>query len=433
MARLIGPDESSRKVETIDSLSRAFRSKAGRPATFYTDAAATQLANVLTYPAGAAIAGSTATIDTHSMLPLIQFPDGVDTLYVVVDSGPAWPVYARTDDRIDGLGTQITALDVRVTAVEGGDAAAAFQTTGFGFSGQLVAGAGQLRWYNRTGFDIEVVGAWAAVGTAPTGANAIFDVNRNGTTIFTTQGNRPTITAGTRGGDMSATPNVTTVADGQYLSVDIDQVGSTIAGADATVGVVYQLTVPSVPPPDTSRHNLAANPALKNNNTGWSGGSIPTRVTNLPTGGGEFPRATGAHYSEAGSGGFANIFQSLVSASPGLAYSASFYIRPVGLTVNSATLYMVFQRSAGGDDFSHTISVGPLTANAVARVQMPNITSPANTTGIYLTLDGIAFAVVPCDMSAVLIEQSTTVGSYFDGDTTDATWDGVDGNSASTL
>jgi hypothetical protein len=101
---------------------------------------------------------------------------------------------------------------------------------------QVLTGTG--RWYNRTGATITVVGVWAAAGVAPTGASIIVDINMNGTTIFTTQGNRPTIAAGSNGGTL-ATPNITTVADGSYITVDIDQVGSGSVGSGLSVGVVY--------------------------------------------------------------------------------------------------------------------------------------------------------------------------------------------------
>jgi hypothetical protein len=78
------------------------------------------------------------------------------------------------------------------------------------------------------------------VDTAPTGANLIVDVHTGtgaGTTIFTTQGNRPTVAAGSKTG-VSATPDVTSIAEGDEFSVYIDQIGSTIAGADLTIEVV---------------------------------------------------------------------------------------------------------------------------------------------------------------------------------------------------
>ena len=67
---------------------------------------------------------------------------------------------------------------------------------------------------------------------------ALFDVNKGGTTIFSTQGNRPTVAAGSQDGS-AATPDVTAVAAGDVLTVDIDQIGSSTVGADATVVIRY--------------------------------------------------------------------------------------------------------------------------------------------------------------------------------------------------
>lgn len=87
-----------------------------------------------------------------------------------------------------------------------------------------------------------IVGVYVTVGTAPTGASLIIDVNKNGTTIFSTQANRPTITAGTNIGGPGATPNTTALAAGDYISVDIDQIGSSVAGSDLVVSVIVSLT-----------------------------------------------------------------------------------------------------------------------------------------------------------------------------------------------
>lgn len=114
----------------------------------------------------------------------------------------------------------------------------AFDT--FGRGGTLTApitGAGRsLFAYNAT-----IVGAIAVVSLAPTGASIICDVNKNGTTIFTTQANRPTIAAGAIKTTTMPVPDVTALAVGDYLSVDIDQVGSGIAGSDLIVKVFYRL------------------------------------------------------------------------------------------------------------------------------------------------------------------------------------------------
>jgi hypothetical protein len=83
----------------------------------------------------------------------------------------------------------------------------------------------------------EIVSIIARVSTAPTGAAIRVDLNRNGTTVFTNQANRPTIGDGSKSSIVVTSMDVTTLAPGDYLSVDIDQIGTTIAGADLVVAV----------------------------------------------------------------------------------------------------------------------------------------------------------------------------------------------------
>lgn len=104
----------------------------------------------------------------------------------------------------------------------------------FSVTGALAVQTGRSRIYLEGTYVIETVRA--AVNTAPTGSAVIIDVNKNGTTIYTTQSDRPQIAAA----GFSATgnnPAVTTFAAGDYLTVDVDQIGSTIAGSDLTVTV----------------------------------------------------------------------------------------------------------------------------------------------------------------------------------------------------
>jgi hypothetical protein len=81
----------------------------------------------------------------------------------------------------------------------------------------------------------------ATCGTAPTGASVIVDVNLGGTTIFTTQGNRPTIAA-TENDDLTSAPDVTAFSANDVFTIDVDAVGSTVAGANLVVQV--RVTVP---------------------------------------------------------------------------------------------------------------------------------------------------------------------------------------------
>lgn len=84
-----------------------------------------------------------------------------------------------------------------------------------------------------------IVDVRAVVGTAPTGSTAIYDVNINGTTAFTTQANRPTIAASATASSTTL-PDVVNLSAGDVLTVDIDQVGSTVAGADLIVQVTVE-------------------------------------------------------------------------------------------------------------------------------------------------------------------------------------------------
>ncbi len=79
----------------------------------------------------------------------------------------------------------------------------------------------------------------ARLDTAPAGSTFIVDVNKNGTTIFSTQANRPTIAAAGNASSTTA-PDVTSLAVADRLSIDVDQIGSGTAGSDLYVTVTVQ-------------------------------------------------------------------------------------------------------------------------------------------------------------------------------------------------
>lgn len=88
---------------------------------------------------------------------------------------------------------------------------------------------------------LTIVGVRLRCKTAPQGANLIVDINKNGTTIFTT---RPEIDAGQTTDDNNHVISVTALATGDILTVDIDQVGSTTPGSNLTVIVDVKQKVP---------------------------------------------------------------------------------------------------------------------------------------------------------------------------------------------
>jgi hypothetical protein len=82
--------------------------------------------------------------------------------------------------------------------------------------------------------------AIATVTTAPTGASLIVDININGTTIWSSQANRLTIAiAGTTA--TTTTFNTTALAANDLITLDIDQVGSTVAGVGLTIQLEFSL------------------------------------------------------------------------------------------------------------------------------------------------------------------------------------------------
>lgn len=106
-------------------------------------------------------------------------------------------------------------------------------------AGSLTASKAPFRFYNCFGGarTITKVKLWCE--TAPTGAAIIVDIHKNGTTIFTTQSNRPQIAATANEGD-STTIEVPSWADGEYLEMYVDQIGSTIPGSYLVVHVAYR-------------------------------------------------------------------------------------------------------------------------------------------------------------------------------------------------
>lgn len=95
------------------------------------------------------------------------------------------------------------------------------------------------RW--QAPFNGEIVGCAAVVGTAPTGAALILDLQKDGVTMFSTVANRPTIPiAGTESGAVTA-PDIKTFSAGDTMSLNVVQIGSTVAGSDLDFTVEYIL------------------------------------------------------------------------------------------------------------------------------------------------------------------------------------------------
>ena len=112
---------------------------------------------------------------------------------------------------------------------------------GFLITGALTAGSLITDILLPTAFTVGSVKI--GVGTAPTSGSILVDVHYHATTpgsavtIFTTQGNRPAITAGTYTGT-SAAPDITSLAAGGHISIIVDSVGLLVAGSDLTIWLI---------------------------------------------------------------------------------------------------------------------------------------------------------------------------------------------------
>lgn len=78
----------------------------------------------------------------------------------------------------------------------------------------------------------------ASVTTAPTGANLVVDINEAGTTVLSTT---LSIDAGEKTSATAATPAVisdSALADDAEITIDIDQIGSTVAGTGLKIWLI---------------------------------------------------------------------------------------------------------------------------------------------------------------------------------------------------
>lgn len=181
------------------------------------------------------ITGSGSSIDPYVISAELDFDLDPGNLLTCSINGLLAKVFMQVAPNscmtVTGSGTSLDPFVFTTTAFQDDIAT-------FAISGPLSAPTlGTLRF--RFPFDATLLGVSAAVNTAPTGANIVLDVNKNGVSIFPIS-TKPTITAGTFDtGGSEDVPDTTSVSSGQYLQVDIDQVGSIVAGSDLTVFIHY--------------------------------------------------------------------------------------------------------------------------------------------------------------------------------------------------
>lgn len=109
----------------------------------------------------------------------------------------------------------------------------------FGFPGTVFTKTGTQRWYADRAYTCTSI--ITSLGTAPTGANLRLDINIDGATAFTNQTQRPNVTAGTNVQIKTTNlGNLVTLASGSYITLDVDQIGSTEPGAELTCQITFE-------------------------------------------------------------------------------------------------------------------------------------------------------------------------------------------------
>ncbi len=175
-------------------------------AEYITYASNTTLTNEKVLGADIVLRGTASARPAAGLAGRLYFATDEGVLYR--DNGTAWEVYS---DALHAMTWNFTGADLTVTT-------------------------GTVRLRPPRGGTILYVRCSA--GTAPAGQDIIVDINRGGTTIFTTQANRPKVPAGSNDGS-SAVPDVTSFNAGDVFTCDIDQVGSTTAGKDLVVTMFW--------------------------------------------------------------------------------------------------------------------------------------------------------------------------------------------------
>jgi hypothetical protein len=175
-----------------------------------------------------------------------------------------------------------------------------------------------------------------------------------------------------------------------------------------------------------TRVNLAVNPALKSNATGWTGPSGWVRSTSVSS---ALPRTTGFEGTTVG-----DVLCPRAAVSAGQSYYWA-----ISVKANSALhteFYVNYYAALSGGSFVGNAGTGPsqqiiLASGASARFVIGPFVTPAGAVSGNIKINDVDAS---CEITAYQVElASTYAGTYFDGDSTGATWDGTAGNSTSTL
>jgi len=99
----------------------------------------------------------------------------------------------------------------------------------------ITAGTNKVRF--KADFPGTLVAVRAGVNTAPTGSTLIVDINKNGVSMLGTKLSIDANETSSTTAASAATITTTSIADDDEIGIDIDQIGSTVAGAGLKVSL----------------------------------------------------------------------------------------------------------------------------------------------------------------------------------------------------
>jgi hypothetical protein len=177
-----------------------------------------------------------------------------------------------------------------------------------------------------------------------------------------------------------------------------------------------------------ARVNLSPNPALKTTTAGNA-----TAWTSSPAGYARQTSVTGMDRTTGfgGTGAITTVTSPRFAATAGQQYVASVQVKTGGSNTFKVMINWYDGSPSSGSFLSSTATTS-FTVNGVQRCEIGPFTAPLGAGAGYLRVIDIDNTTVT--LTAVLVEQTSLSGrSYFDGDTTGASWQGTNGNSPSAI
>jgi len=201
------------------------------PDNFPTSGTVNNFTNLTLQPnSGNVIVGSGSSLGTTATngflcIPTCSGPPSGNPVGVPLGAAPL--IYDTTNDRLyvrtpSGIWEYSLTIDVMVIPV------------GDEFS-PLTAGTNKIRF--RMPFAATLLAVRASVNTAPTGSALVVDINESGTTVLSTKLSIDASETTSTTAAVAAVISDSSLADDAEISIDIDQIGSTAAGAGLKVSL----------------------------------------------------------------------------------------------------------------------------------------------------------------------------------------------------